>query len=53
LSNLRVNAAQRERFHTHLIDQRLPTGGRHDNNVAPSDRDRWAPSYSQRAPPPV
>ena len=52
-SNLRVNTAQRERFHTHTVDQRLPIGGCHDNDMAQSDMDRWAPCYSQRAPPPI
>ena len=52
-TNLRVDATQHALFHAHPIDQRFPTGGRHDNDVAPSDGDRWAPSYSQRAPPPV
>lgn len=52
-SNLRVDAAQNERFHANPVDHRLPTGGRHDNEVAPSDGDQWAPRYSQRAPPPI
>ena len=51
--DLRVNAAQRKRFHAHTVDQRLPTGGHHDNDMAQSDGDRWAPCYSQRAPPPI
>ena len=62
LTNLRVDATQRDRFHTHPVDHQLPTGGCHDDNVASSDGDQWAPgwqapsrqqSWSQCAHPPI
>jgi len=61
-TNLRVDATQRDRFHTHPVDHRLPTGGYHDDDVASSDGDKWAPgwqapswqqNWSQRAPQPI
>ena len=61
-ANLRVIATRSKRFHS--VDQRLPTGGRHDDNApthegdrwANHNDDRWAPgwqqSWQQRALPP-
>ena len=60
-TNLRIDVNQHARFHAHPVDQRLPTGGRPDNDLTSSDGDRWAPgwqvpswqqNWSQRAPPP-
>ena len=38
-SNLRVDAAQNERFHANPVNHWLPTGGRHDDDVPPSNED--------------
>ena len=61
-TNLRVDVTQHDRFHTHPVDPRFPTGGHHDDDVASSDGDRWAPGWqapswqknrSQHAPQPI
>ena len=54
LTNLRVDAAHNERFHSHTGDQRLLPGGRRDKDGPPSDGDRRAQglqhSHFQNAP---
>ena len=44
-TNLRVDVTQRDRFRAHPVDHRLSTGGRPDEDVTPSDGDRWAPGW--------